>query len=279
MQLTGPGVWGEPRDPATARRVLQRAVELGVDFIDTADSYGPEVNERLIFEALHPYPAGLVIATKAGLTRPGPGDWRPNGRPEHLRAQCDRSLQLLGLERIDLFQLHRIDPAVALEDQIGTLLELQASGKVRHIGLSEVTVDEIVAAGRIATIATVQNHYNLANREAEDVLAHAEQHDIGFIPWFPLATGRLAERGSPLTKLATERGVAPAQIAIAWLLQRSPVMLPIPGTSSIDHLEQNVAAAGLSLSDAEFDALQRAADTSASVAQRARSLVRRLRAR
>ncbi len=279
MQLTGPGVWGEPRDPATARRVLQRAVELGVDFIDTADSYGPEVSERLIFEALHPYPAGLAIATKAGLTRPGPGEWRPNGRPEHLRAQCDRSLQLLGLERIDLFQLHRIDPAVALDDQIGTLVELQSSGKVRHIGLSEVSVDEVIAAGRIATIATVQNHYNLANRQADDVLAHAEQHGIGFIPWFPLATGRLAEGGGPLASLAANRGVAPAQIALAWLLRRSAVMLPIPGTSSVEHLEQNVAAADVTLSDAEFEALQVAADAGPSAVRRARALVRRLRPR
>ena len=279
MQLTGPGVWGEPRDPATARRVLQRAVELGVNFIDTADSYGPEVSERLIFEALHPYPAGLVIATKAGLTRPGPGEWRPNGRPEHLRAQCDRSLQLLGLDRIDLFQLHRIDPAVALDDQIGTLVELQASGKVHHIGLSEVTVDEVVAAGRIATIATVQNHYNLASRQADDVLAHAEQHGIGFIPWFPLATGRLAERGGPLASLSADRGVAPAQIALAWLLHRSAVMLPIPGTSSVEHVEQNVGAAEITLSDAEFETLQVAADAGPSATQRARSLVRRLRSR
>jgi aryl-alcohol dehydrogenase-like predicted oxidoreductase len=277
MQLTGGGVWGEPRDADEARRVLRRAVELGVDFIDTADSYGPEVSERLIREALHPYAPGLVIATKAGLTRPGPGQWQPNGRPAYLRAQCDRSLQLLGLDRIDLFQLHRIDPAVALEDQIGALAELRAAGKIRHIGLSEVSVEQIEAAARIAPIATVQNHFNLANRSADDVLAFAESHDMGFIPWFPLATGRLADSGGPLAQAAAAHGVTPAQLALAWLLQRSPVMLPIPGTSSTTHLEQNVAAAQITLTAAEVAALAQSAGAASPLAGRLRAIGRRLR--
>lgn len=279
MQITGKGVWGEPRDPHEAKRVLRRAIELGVDFIDTADSYGPQVSERLIREALHPYPAGLVIATKAGLTRPGPGEWKPNGRPQHLRAQCDLSLQLLGLDRIDLFQLHRIDPDVSLDDQIGALAALRDAGKIRHIGLSEVSVAQIEAARRIAPIATVQNHYNLANRDADDVVAFAERNAMAFIPWFPLATGRLAEPGGPLARAAAARAVAPSQLALAWLLQRSPAMLPIPGTSSVMHLEQNMAAGELMLTPAEAEELTRAGDSSGSLSGRAKSVMRRLRHR
>ena len=279
MQITGKGVWGEPRDPHEAKRVLRRAIELGVDFIDTADSYGPQVSERLIREALHPYPAGLVIATKAGLTRPGPGEWKPNGRPQHLRAQCDLSLQLLGLDRIDLFQLHRIDPDVSLDDQIGALAALRDAGKIRHIGLSEVSVAQIEAARRIAPIATVQNHYNLANRDADDVVAFAERNAMAFIPWFPLATGRLAEPGGPLARAAAARARAPSQLALAWLLQRSPAMLPIPGTSSVMHLEQNMAAGELTLTPAEAEELTRAGDSSGSLSGRAKSVMRRLRHR
>ena len=279
MQITGKGVWGEPRDPDEAKRVLRRAIELGVDFIDTADSYGPQVSERLIREALHPYPAGLVIATKAGLTRPGPGEWKPNGRPQHLRAQCELSLQLLGLDRIDLFQLHRIDPDVPLDDQIGALAALRDEGKIRHIGLSEVSVAEIEAATRITPIATVQNLYNLANRDADDVVTFAERNGMAFIPWFPLATGRLAEPGGPLARAATTHGVAPSQLALAWLLQRSPAMLPIPGTSSVAHLEQNMAAAELRLTPSEAEELTRSGDSAGSLAGRAKSVVRRLRHR
>jgi pyridoxine 4-dehydrogenase len=243
MQIPGPGVWGEPRDHDEVVRVLRRAVELGVTFIDTADSYGPEVSERVIREALHPYPDGLVIATKAGLTRPGPGQWERNGRPEHLRAQAEKSLGLLGLERIELFQLHRIDPEVPLADQLGTLVELQAEGKIGRVGLSEVSVPEIQAARAITPIATVQNLYNLADRSAEPVLDFCEREGVGFIPWFPMATGRLAKAGGPLQRIADEHAVTPAQLALAWLLQRSPVLLPIPGTSTVAHLEENLAAA------------------------------------
>jgi pyridoxine 4-dehydrogenase len=259
MQLTGPGVWGEPEDPAEAVRVLRRAVELGVDFIDTADSYGPIVAERLIAEALRPYPDDLVIATKAGLTRSGPHDWRPVGRPEYLRQQCELSLRHLGLERIGLFQLHRIDAKVPLADQIGELKLLQEEGKIRHIGLSEVSVDELEQARRIAEIASVQNLYNLGNRSSEDLLDRCEALGIAFIPWFPLATGKLAEPGGPLATLAEEHHASPSQLALAWLLRRSPVMLPIPGTSSVAHLEENVAAAGIELDDAQFNALAAAA--------------------
>lgn len=249
MQLTGPGVWGDPADPAEAVRVLRRAVELGVTFIDTADSYGPFVAEELIREALHPYPDDLVVATKAGLTRSGPGDWRPVGRPEYLRQQCELSLRHLGLERIELYQLHRIDAKVPLEDQLGELVLLQQEGKIRHIGLSEVSVDQLRQAQEIATIVSVQNLYNLANRSAEDLLEHAEAQGIAFIPWFPLATGSLAGDGGPLDRLSAELGASPSQLALAWLLRRSPVMLPIPGTSSVAHLEDNLAAAGIELTD------------------------------
>lgn len=255
MQLTGPGIWGEPRDHDEAIRVLRRAVELGITFIDTADSYGPEVSERLIGEALAPYADGVVIATKAGLTRQGPDIWTQLGQPAYLRQQCEMSLRRLKLERIDLFQLHRIDKNFPLEDQIGLLLELQQEGKVRHIGLSEVTVDEIEAARKIAPIATVQNLYNLADRRSEAVLDHCEREGIGFMPWFPLATGELSREDGPLADAAREHGASPSQLALAWLLRRSPVMLPIPGTSRVAHLEQNTAAAEIELTGAEFDAL------------------------
>ena len=258
MQLTGPGVWGDPEDPEEAVRVLRRAVELGVNFLDTADSYGPAVAEDLIRKALHPYPSDLVIATKAGFTRQGPGIWRPVGRPEYLRQQAELSLRRLGLEQIPLFQLHRIDPAVPLEDQVGELKSLADEGKIGFIGLSEVTVDQLKAAEAIAPIATVQNLYNLANRSSEELVNYSATHGIGFIPWFPLATGELAKPGGPLDTLAERRGVSPSQLALAWLLHRSPVMLPIPGTSSVAHLEDNVAAAEVTLSESEYAALEAA---------------------
>jgi pyridoxine 4-dehydrogenase len=256
MQLTGEGVWGEPDDHDEALAVLRRAVEAGVNFIDTADSYGPEVAENLIHEALHPYPDDLVIATKAGLTRGGPGDWRPVGRPEYLRQQCELSLRRLGLETIDLFQLHRIDEKVPLEEQVGELAKLQEEGKIRHIGLSEVDVDQLEEAQKHATIVSVQNLFNLTNRDAEPLLDHCEQKGIGFIPWFPLATGKLVEEGGPLAAIAEDTGAEPSQLALAWLLRRSPVMLPIPGTSSVDHLDQNLGAAELELTDEQFEALE-----------------------
>ncbi|MER5607958.1 aldo/keto reductase [Micromonospora tulbaghiae] len=259
MQLTGPGVWGDPKDPAEAVRVLRRAYELGVTFIDTADSYGPFVSELLIREALHPYADDLVIATKAGLTRSGPDDWRPVGRPEYLRQQCELSLRHLGLDCIPLYQLHRIDAKVPLADQLGELSLLRQEGKIRHIGLSQVSVEQIEAARAITPIVSVQNLYNLADRSAEDVLAHCERHDLAFIPWFPIATGNLARAGGPLDAISTAHGASPAQLALAWLLRRSPVMLPIPGTSSVAHLEENVAAAEVELTDDEFEALAKAA--------------------
>ena len=243
MQLPGPGVWGEPRDHDEVIRVLRRAVELGVTLIDTADSYGPGVSERLIREALHPYSDRLVIATKAGLTRPGPGRWERNGRPHYLKTQAEKSLHQLGLERIELFQLHRIDPNVPLADSLGALVDLQVQGKIGRIGLSQVSVPEIDAARAITPIATVQNLYNLSDRAAEPVLAYCEREGIGFIPWFPMATGRLAKEGGPLQRIADDLDVTPAQLALAWLLHRSPVVLPIPGTSKVAHLEENVAAA------------------------------------
>jgi aryl-alcohol dehydrogenase-like predicted oxidoreductase len=249
MQLTGPGVWGEPADRVQAIAVLRRAVELGVNLIDTADSYGPYVSEELIREALYPYPKGLVIATKAGLARPGPGRWVPLGRPEYLRQECEMSLRRLGVERIDLFQLHRIDPKVPADDQFGVLRDLQKEGKVRHVGLSEVNVTEIEAARRIVPIATVQNQYNLAYRNSEDVLDYCTRKNIGFIPWFPLATGELAKPHGALTRIARQLGAQPAQVALAWLLKKSPVMLPIPGTSKVKHLEENTAAALLNIDD------------------------------
>ncbi|MDO9495332.1 MAG: aldo/keto reductase [Nocardioides sp.] len=255
MQLTGDGVWGPPKDHDEAVRVLRRSVELGVTFFDTADSYGPVVAEQLLKEALHPYADDVVIATKAGLTRQGPGIWTPVGVPAYLRQQAELSLRNLGVETIDLFQLHRIDPAVPLEDQVGELKLLQDEGKIRHIGLSEVSVEETKAAQEVATIATVQNLYNLVNRNAEPLLEYAEEQGIGFIPWFPLATGQLSQEDGPLAAASQEHGARPSQLALAWLLRRSPVMLPIPGTSSVDHLESNVAAAGIELTDAEFEKL------------------------
>ena len=231
MRLTGTGIWGEPADRAEAVAVLRRAVELGINLIDTADSYGPEVAENIVAEALHPYPAGLVIATKGGFQRPGPGKWVEDGRPEHLREACEGSLRRLKLERIDLYQLHRIDPKVPMEDQIGTLLDLQSQGKIRYIGLSEVDVSQIEAVRRLTPIVSVQNRYNLVDRGSEEVLEYCTREDIGFIPWFPLATGALAKTDGPLERAAERMGAQPSQIALAWLLHRSPVMLPIPGTS------------------------------------------------
>jgi len=258
MQLTGEGVWGPPKDHDEAVRVLRRAVELGITFFDTADSYGPVVAEELLKEALHPYADDVVIATKAGLTRQGPGIWTPLGNPAYLRQQAELSLRRLGVERIDLFQLHRIDPAIRLEDQIGELAKLRDEGKVRHIGLSEVGVQQLLDAQAVTPIATVQNLFNLANRDAEELLDHCEKNDIGFIPWFPLATGELSKEDGPLAAAAKEHDATPSQLALAWLLKRSPVMLPIPGTSNVDHLESNTAAAGIELTDEEYEALAKA---------------------
>ena len=255
MQLTGPGVWGPPADHDAALGVLRRAVELGIDLIDTADSYGPDVTEELVREALHPYPVGLTIATKAGLTRSGPDQWEPCGRPDYLKRQCEGSLLRLGVDRIDLFQLHRVDPSVPADEQFGALAELRDEGKVREVGLSEVTVEQIEHARRIVPVASVQNLYNLAQRGADDVLEYCEQAGIGFIPWFPLASGRLAEDGGPLDTVAKELGATPSQVSLAWLLRRSPAIFPIPGTSSPVHLEENCAARDLELSDAQFAAL------------------------
>ncbi len=260
MRITGPGIWGPPENHDECIAVLRRAVELGVDFIDTADSYGPYVSEELICEALHPYPDGLVIGTKAGLTRigPDPADWPPVGRPEYLRQECLMSLRRLRVDCIDLFQLHRIDALVPAAEQFGVLKELRDEGKVRHVGLSEVSVAEIEAARRVVPIVSVQNLYNLANRRSEEVLEHCEAEGIGFIPWFPIADGTLTVRRGALAKVADAVGGSPVQVALAWLLRRSPVMLPIPGTSKVSHLEENCAAATVALSDEQFDALSRA---------------------
>ncbi|GAA1724492.1 aldo/keto reductase [Aeromicrobium alkaliterrae] len=255
MQITGDGVWGWPKDRDGAVAVLRRAVELGVTLVDTADSYGPTVSEELIREALHPYADDVVIATKAGLTRTGPGEWIPVGRPAYLKQQVELSLRRLGLERIDLIQLHRIDPEVPIADQVGAFKELQDEGKVRHIGLSEVDVAQLKEAQQTAEIVSVQNLYNLAHRDAQELLDHCTAENIAFIPWFPLATGELAASDGPLTELAGQHGTSPSQLALAWLLHRSPVVLPIPGTKSVDHLEDNVAAAALQLSDDEVEAL------------------------
>jgi aryl-alcohol dehydrogenase-like predicted oxidoreductase len=261
MRITGDGVWGEPLDRAEAVRVLRRAVELGINFIDTADSYGPAVSEGIIAEALHPYPAGLVIATKGGFDRPGPNEWVENGKPEHLRAACEGSLRRLRLDRIDLYQLHRIDPKVPVEDQVGTLKDLQAQGKVKHIGLSEVSVRQVQHARTIAPIVSVQNRYSITDRGSEDVLEYCEREQLGFIPWFPLAAGRVSGPDGPIGRIAAHGKATPSQVALAWLLARSPVMLPIPGTSKVKHLQDNVAAAELKI-DAnamrELDGLARA---------------------
>lgn len=247
MRITGKGIWGEPADRAEAIRVLRRAVELGINFIDTADSYGPGVSEEIIAEALHPYPAGLVIATKGGFGRPGPDQWVENGKPEHLRSACEGSLRRLRLDRVDLYQLHRIDPKVPAEDQLGTLKDLQAQGKIKHIGLSEVSVRQIQHAQTIVPIVSVQNRYSVSDRAAEDVVEYCEQKETGFIPWFPLGAGKLSGPRSPIGRVAAELKATPSEVALAWLLARSPVMLPIPGTSSVKHLEENVAAASLKL--------------------------------
>jgi aryl-alcohol dehydrogenase-like predicted oxidoreductase len=254
MRLTGKGVWGPPADRDECVRVLRRAVELGVNFIDTADSYGPYISEDIIHEALYPY-GGLVIATKAGLLRTGPDVWIPLGNPSYLRQECEMSLRRLGVETIDLFQLHRIDANFPLDDQVGELVTLQNEGKIRHIGLSEINVDQLTAAQQITPIVSVQNMYNLATRTAEPLLDAATSQRIAFIPWFPLAAGPLAAPDGPLQKVAAGHHATPSQLALAWLLKRSPVMLPIPGTSSVAHLEQNVAAAEITLSDDEFEAL------------------------
>ncbi len=257
MRITGPGIWGPPDDHDEAIRVLRRAVELGVDFIDTANSYGPHVSEELIREALHPYPDGLVIGTKAGLTRigPDPADWPPVGRPEYLRQECLMSLRRLDLECIDLFQLHRIDAKVPAAEQFGVMKELRDEGKVRHVGLSEVTVAELEEARQVLPIVSVQNLYNLADRRSEDVLDHCESEGIGFIPWSPIADGTLPARRGALTEVGEAVGATPLQVALAWLLRRSPVMVPIPGTSKVAHLEENCAAAAVVLSDEQFDML------------------------
>jgi pyridoxine 4-dehydrogenase len=252
MRITGPGIWGDPADPDEAVRVLRRAVELGVDFIDTADAYGPFVSHELIRTALHPYPDDLVIATKVGFTRPSRQSWVPLGRPEYLRQQVELGLRQLGVEQIALMQLHRIDPKVPLADQVGELKAMQGEGKIAHIGLSEVSVEEIEQARAIADIVSVQNQYNFADRKAEDVLDHCAANDIAFIPWNPLAVGRLATEGSPVQTFADAKGATPSQVALAWLLRRSPVMLPIPGTSTVAHLEDNIAAAEVELTDDEF---------------------------
>lgn len=255
MRLTGDGVWGPPRDRRECIAVLRRAVELGIDLIDTAESYGPHVSEELIAEALHPYPKGLVIATKGGLDRPAPGQWEPNGRPERLREELEGSLRRLRLDRIDLYQLHRIDPKVPEEEQFGTLREFQRAGKVHHVGLSEVGVKEIERARKYFEVVSVQNKYNVLDREWDNVLEYCTREKIGFIPWFPLQTGKLADRGGALGRIAQARGATPAQIALAWLLRRSPVMLPIPGTSRVKHLDENTAAGAIRLADDEFEAL------------------------
>lgn len=255
MQLPGPGVWGPPTDHDAAIAVLRRAVELGIDLIDTADSYGPNVAEELIREALHPYSRELKIATKAGLTRSGPGQWAACGRPDYLHAQCEGSLVRLGVDHLDLFQLHRVDPDVPADDQYGLLKELRDEGKVTEVGLSEVTVAQIDAASAIVPIVSVQNQYNIAQRSADDVIDYCDRHQIGFIPWFPLASGKLSQPGSPLDQVARDLGATTSQICLAWLLRRSEMMLPIPGTSSVNHLEENCAAADITLTDTQFNEL------------------------
>jgi pyridoxine 4-dehydrogenase len=255
MRITGQGIWGEPQDVEGCKRVLRRAVELGINLIDTADSYGPEVSERLIAEALHPYPDDLVIATKGGLLRPGPGRWDPDCRPEHLREACEGSLRRLRLERIHVYQLHTVDREVPLEESLGALIELRDEGKIAHIGISNVDVDQLERALEMTQVVSVQNRFNLVDRDSEPVLEACERRGIAFIPWFPLATGSLARPGSALDRAAASHQAAPAQVALAWLLARSQVMLPIPGTGSVEHLEENVAAAGVRLDRDEVDQL------------------------
>src|SRR3954469_5613535 len=259
MRITGDGIWGPPKDHDKAIEVLKKLPELGVDFIDTANSYGPYVSEELIAEALSPYD-GVSVATKAGLTRHGPNQWLPVGRPEYLRQECEMSLIRLGVDQIDLWQLHRIDRKVPREEQFGVMKELQDEGKVRHLGLSEVSIDDIKEAQEVFEVATVQNIYNLTNRQHEDVLQYCESEGIGFIPWFPLAAGDLAKPGGPVAEAAEAHDATPGQIALAWLLQHSEVMLPIPGTGSVEHLEENVAAADIELSEDEVTKLDEAAD-------------------
>jgi len=262
MRITGDGIWGEPAGRAEAVRVLRRAVELGINFIDTADSYGPGVSEEIIAEALHPYPNGLVIATKGGYVRPGPNQWVENGKPEHLRSACEGSLRRLRLDRIDLYQLHRIDPKVPAEDQLGTLRDLQAQGKIKYIGLSEVSVRQIQHARTIVPIVSVQNRYSVTDRGSEDVLEYCEKEKMGFIPWFPLAAGRVSSSESPIGRIAARWKASPSQLALAWLLARSPVILPIPGTSRVEHLEENVAAAELKVDVNKWQELDRMARAS-----------------
>ncbi len=259
MRITGEGIWGEPKDQEAAKKVLRRAVELGVDFIDTADSYGPEVSERLIGEALAPYQAGLVIATKGGLTRQGPNKWLPVGRPEYLQQQVEMSLRHLKLETIALWQLHRIDPKVPVEESLGVIARMQRQGKIRFVGLSEVSVEQIEQARKTVQIVSVQNEYNITNRKSEAVLEYCEKNGIAFIPWFPVAAGKLAQPGGKLDQMAHKHGATVAQLSLAWLLQRSPVMLPIPGTSSVAHLEENMKAAEVQLSETEMQELEAAA--------------------
>ena len=259
MRITGEGIWGEPKNAEEARNVLRRVIDLGVNFIDTADSYGPEVSERLIAEALHPYPKDLVIATKGGLTRSGPNKWAPVGRPEYLEQCVEMSLRRLRTERIDLYQLHRIDPKVPAAETLGKLKDLQKAGKIRHIGLSEVSVQEIENANKTVKVVSVQNKYNLTDRAHEDVVSYCGRNAIGFIPWFPVAAGKLAQAGGPLDETAKKHGASVAQLSIAWLLHHSPAMLPIPGTSSLKHLEENVASAGVKLSKQEWEHIEKAA--------------------
>ncbi len=256
MRITGPGIWGEPKDPEEARKVLRRAIEMGVNFIDTADSYGPEVSERLIGETLAPYPKDLVIATKGGLTRQGPNKWLPVGRPEYLRQQVEMSLRRLRLERIDLYQLHRIDAKVPVEESLGALTDLQRAGKIRHIGLSEVKPEEIERASKTAKIVSVQNKYNFSDRAHDDTLSYCERQGLAFIPWSPVAAGKLPQVGGPLDKFARQYNAKAAQISLAWLLHRSPVILPIPGTSSVKHLEENMAARKLDLEPQEWKQIE-----------------------
>jgi aryl-alcohol dehydrogenase-like predicted oxidoreductase len=255
MRVTGPGIWGQPKDKAEALAVLKRVPELGINFIDTADSYGPHVSEGIVAEALYPYPEGVVVATKGGLERPGPDQWVENGRPAHLKSACDGSLRRLRLDRIDLYQLHRIDPQVPMERQLGALKDLQAAGKIKHIGLSEVSVRQLHDARTIVSIASVQNRYSVTDRGSEDVLEYCEQHDIVFIPWSPLAAGQLTGTDSPLRRVAARKNVTPAQVALAWLLARSPVMLPIPGTANVAHVVENVAAARVGLTEDDINAV------------------------